>query len=182
MKRIELMITITALGLLCVAILLFYGSTLTQQQTHQLQEKQNVKNQTPTYPTYTCPMHSEVTSDKLGKCPKCGMNLVLREEKNEASDRQQEATRPSPKDKIEQTRSLLTEVKKELAQDGKYNCCIKEPCNRCALEHQSCDCYKDLKASKSVCNECYAGWQRGEGADKEIKPSSVKTSYKKHGH
>ena len=25
--------------------------------------------------TYTCPMHPEVTSDKPGKCPKCGMNL-----------------------------------------------------------------------------------------------------------
>jgi len=25
---------------------------------------------------YTCPMHPEVISDKSGKCPKCGMNLV----------------------------------------------------------------------------------------------------------
>ncbi len=28
---------------------------------------------------YTCPMHPEVVSDKPGKCPKCGMNLVLKE-------------------------------------------------------------------------------------------------------
>jgi hypothetical protein len=27
---------------------------------------------------YTCPMHPEVTSDKPGKCPKCGMKLVLK--------------------------------------------------------------------------------------------------------
>ncbi len=26
--------------------------------------------------TYTCPMHPEVISDKPGKCPKCGMQLV----------------------------------------------------------------------------------------------------------
>ena len=26
--------------------------------------------------TYTCPMHPEVTSDKPGNCPKCGMELV----------------------------------------------------------------------------------------------------------
>lgn len=26
--------------------------------------------------TYTCPMHPEVKSDKPGKCPKCGMELV----------------------------------------------------------------------------------------------------------
>ena len=25
---------------------------------------------------YSCPMHPEVTSNKSGKCPKCGMNLV----------------------------------------------------------------------------------------------------------
>ena len=25
---------------------------------------------------YTCPMHSDVVSDKPGKCTKCGMNLV----------------------------------------------------------------------------------------------------------
>lgn len=27
---------------------------------------------------YTCPMHPEVKSDKPGKCPKCGMDLVLK--------------------------------------------------------------------------------------------------------
>ena len=26
--------------------------------------------------TYTCSMHPEVISDKPGKCPKCGMNLI----------------------------------------------------------------------------------------------------------
>jgi hypothetical protein len=30
---------------------------------------------------YTCPMHPEVILDKPGSCPKCGMNLVLSEEK-----------------------------------------------------------------------------------------------------
>ena len=25
---------------------------------------------------YTCPMHTEVVSNKPGKCPKCGMKLV----------------------------------------------------------------------------------------------------------
>ena len=25
---------------------------------------------------YTCPMHPEVTSDKPGRCPRCGMKLV----------------------------------------------------------------------------------------------------------
>ncbi len=33
--------------------------------------------------TYTCPMHPEVTSDKPGKCPKCGMELVPKEGKKD---------------------------------------------------------------------------------------------------
>jgi len=32
--------------------------------------------QSATKQLYTCPMHPEVISDKPGKCPKCGMNLV----------------------------------------------------------------------------------------------------------
>ena len=28
---------------------------------------------------YTCPMHPEVISDKPGKCPKCAMDLVLKD-------------------------------------------------------------------------------------------------------
>jgi hypothetical protein len=32
---------------------------------------------------YTCPMHSEVVQDKAGKCPKCGMNLVVKQETKE---------------------------------------------------------------------------------------------------
>lgn len=31
---------------------------------------------------YTCPMHPEIISDKPGKCPKCGMDLV---QKNSSS-------------------------------------------------------------------------------------------------
>jgi Heavy metal binding domain len=27
---------------------------------------------------YTCPMHPEVQSDRPGKCPKCGMDLVVK--------------------------------------------------------------------------------------------------------
>ena len=32
---------------------------------------------------YTCSMHPEITSDKPGKCPKCGMNLQLRQNKDQ---------------------------------------------------------------------------------------------------
>jgi hypothetical protein len=32
---------------------------------------------------YVCPMHPEETSDKPGKCPKCGMDLVKQEVKKD---------------------------------------------------------------------------------------------------
>src|SRR5574337_1257764 len=35
---------------------------------------------------YTCPMHPEVKSDKPGKCPKCGMNLVKVKEEQTAAN------------------------------------------------------------------------------------------------
>jgi hypothetical protein len=31
--------------------------------------------------TYTCPMHPEIMSDKPGRCPKCGMALVVKKER-----------------------------------------------------------------------------------------------------
>lgn len=32
---------------------------------------------------YTCPVHPEVKSDRPGKCPECGMDLVLAKEVEE---------------------------------------------------------------------------------------------------
>lgn len=131
--------------------------------------------------TYTCSMHPEVTSDKPGKCPKCGMTLVLREDqKKNAGD--VTSTGSLPKDKILKAKAMLDEAKKELAQDGKYNCCIKDPCDRCALDHQSCTCGDDVKEGKAVCPDCYAGWQRGDGIVPGVKASNVKGAFHSHKH
>ena len=46
-----------------------------------------------TQKTYSCPMHPEVTSDKPGKCSKCGMNLV--EEKEQKFFKQSDASKYS---------------------------------------------------------------------------------------
>lgn len=131
---------------------------------------------------YSCPMHPGVTSDKPGECPKCGMDLVLAEEKGKATRKNHASENSSVNDKIDQAKSLLAEARKELVQDGQYNCCIKDPCDRCALDHQSCPCADEVKSGKSVCPDCYAGWQRGDGIVKGVKASSVKGSFHSHNH
>ncbi|AKK74280.1 multicopper oxidase [Chryseobacterium gallinarum] len=39
--------------------------------------------------SYTCPMHPDVVSDQPGKCPKCGMNLVKKENQTHAATENQ---------------------------------------------------------------------------------------------
>lgn len=43
------------------------------------------KTDTTTKTVYTCGMHPEVTSDKPGRCPKCGMGLVAKKVKADTS-------------------------------------------------------------------------------------------------
>lgn len=45
---------------------------------------QNMSNEpAPDDIIYTCPMHPEVKSDRPGKCPECGMDLVPAEDVEE---------------------------------------------------------------------------------------------------
>jgi NADH:ubiquinone oxidoreductase subunit 6 (subunit J) len=42
--------------------------------------------------TYTCPMHPEILQDQPGKCPKCAMNLIEVEERQQEQDQIQDKT------------------------------------------------------------------------------------------
>lgn len=66
MKSNYVVIAILTVGLMFVSLpTRLYGQEMKQMQT------------TKDAPTkYTCPHHPEVVSDKPGKCPKCGMDLV----------------------------------------------------------------------------------------------------------
>lgn len=39
---------------------------------------------------YTCPMHPEVISEKPGKCPKCGMDLEIKEDGSKKDEKKDE--------------------------------------------------------------------------------------------
>jgi hypothetical protein len=164
------------IGLFAIVSFLAMGSPLRGQDQGKSEAIRASQAQEKDY--YTCQMHPEVKSDKPGKCPECGMNLVLAStlEKQQHTS-EQKSGKLNGKEKALKARALLAEAKEELY----YNCCMKNPCDRCALDHQSCSCYSDLQKGEAICSDCYAGWQRGEGKDiKGITKEKVKLD--SHGH
>jgi len=62
-------------SLLIIAFAMFPVLTFNSCGSSSSKEKQSTEKEV-TEVQYTCPMHSEVVSDKPGNCPKCGMALV----------------------------------------------------------------------------------------------------------
>lgn len=59
--------------ILASSMLLFMGLAVAQTGNTSPNSQKDATN---AGITYTCPMHPEITSDKPGSCPKCGMDLV----------------------------------------------------------------------------------------------------------
>ncbi len=57
--------------ILIIAIVSGFGTFAQKSKNNQ-----PVKKTAPMQAKYTCPMHTDVSSDKPGKCPKCGMDLT----------------------------------------------------------------------------------------------------------
>lgn len=72
MKRNNLVITMAVVSLLGLRLI---SQAQDHNLHHQKQEKQTQKAEERSKGVYSCPMHPEVTSDKPGECPKCGMTL-----------------------------------------------------------------------------------------------------------
>jgi len=62
-------------SLLIFSFLLLGAVSLSSCGSNSGKEKQS-ETKTVATVQYTCPMHPEVTGDKPGDCPKCGMALV----------------------------------------------------------------------------------------------------------
>jgi protein SCO1 len=75
-----------AIGLLVCAFAFAPAQAQTQMKT-EAQAHNHAHNDT-ARKVYSCPMHPEVTSDSKGRCPKCGMDLRLKEqeEKTEVAE------------------------------------------------------------------------------------------------
>jgi len=66
--------------MLFMTVLTIFSISVMAQDTAKQNKKQSKKQIEK--PMYTCPMHANVLSDKPGKCPKCGMDLVKKEKKS----------------------------------------------------------------------------------------------------
>lgn len=65
--------TVLISATIMVMMLAFYACGNNASKSNASEQKEGVKI------VYTCEMHPEVISDKPGKCPKCGMELVKKE-------------------------------------------------------------------------------------------------------
>ena len=71
--------TIINLLFVCfTAVTLTFSACGSQEKKSNSVDKDTAITTTAAKVIYTCPMHPEVTSDKPGKCPKCGMDLVIK--------------------------------------------------------------------------------------------------------
>lgn len=76
---------------------------------------------------------------------------------------------------LKQADMTVTNEKHKAMKAGKYNCCLKHPCDWCALKMGSCPCGKAASMDKAVCNECKGGWAAGDGAISGKTADDIKT-------
>ena len=98
---------------------------------------------------YTCPMHPEIIQDKPGNCPKCGMNLVLVNGKDEEfkkvkhSGHEHHTTIAEKKDISPQFQKYTCPMHPQVIQDGPGKCPIcgmkLVPLKRSGSEHAGHD-------------------------------------------
>ncbi len=69
----------------------------------------------------------------------------------------------------------IQEYKQKAAAEGKYSCCLKHPCDDCALKMGQCPCNKNVMQDMAVCNECKGGWHAGDGAISGKTADQIKT-------
>jgi len=82
------------------------------------------------------------------------------------------ASRPAAMKVAEQS---IQQQKAAAMKTGSYTCCLRNPCDFCALHFAQCPCGKNAAADRAVCNECKGAWYAGDGAIPGKTPDQIKT-------
>ena len=69
----------------------------------------------------------------------------------------------------------IQDQKQQAMSEGKYTCCLKHPCDFCALKMGECPCGINAAKDMPVCNECKGSWYSGDGAISGKTPEQIKT-------
>ncbi len=65
--------------------------------------------------------------------------------------------------------------KAKAMKEGKYTCCLKHPCDFCALKMGQCPCGMKAANDKPVCSECKGAWYASDGVVPGKTPDQIKT-------
>ena len=104
-----------------------------------------------------------------------GISRVIAQDKREddhAMMMKMMANRPKA---LKQADKTVMAARHTAMKGGMYNCCLKHPCDWCALKMGSCPCGKMAAMDKPVCNECKGGWAAGDGAVAGKTADDIKT-------
>jgi hypothetical protein len=82
------------------------------------------------------------------------------------------ASRPAAMKAAEQS---IQQQKAAAMKQGNYTCCLRNPCDFCAVNFAQCPCGKNAAVDKAVCNECKGAWYAGDGAIPGKTPDQIKT-------
>ena len=78
-------------------------------------------------------------------------------------------------DAMKQADTAIQAHKQKAIEEGKYKCCLKHPCDFCALKMGECPCGLNVEKDMPVCNECKGSWFAGDGAVPGKTPEQIKT-------
>ncbi len=69
----------------------------------------------------------------------------------------------------------IQDQKAAAMKSGKYNCCLKNSCDYCALKMGECPCGMNAANDMPVCNECKGSWYAGDDSIPGLTPDQIKT-------
>ena len=104
-----------------------------------------------------------------------GISRVVAQEKMDDDMKMMHQMMASRSKALKAADKTVMAEKQKAMKAGKYGCCLKHPCDFCALKMGSCPCGKMASMDKPVCNECKGGWAAGDGAIPGKTADDIKT-------